>query len=298
MLVSIVTPSYNQGRFLRRTIDSVLTQSYPHIEYLVIDGGSTDNSIDILRSYGDRFCWLSEPDRGQAHALNKGFARARGEVLAYVNSDDTLLPGAVETIVRHFKQHPDWDVVYGRADWIDEHDHRLDEYPTHPFSFRRLMQYCFLCQPATFWRASAARQVGPFNERLQACIDYEYWLRLHRAGAHFQHLEDRLACSRLYGDTKTLSQRETIYREHIQICLEHVGWAELGPFYGLWRHRFREKSTGWPRQLRWLPGLCPTMALLDYLRSNRRPAALKEVLFGLGRGVGRLLAKRQTPVLR
>jgi glycosyltransferase involved in cell wall biosynthesis len=298
MLVSIVTPSFNQGRFLRRTIDSVLAQSYPHIEYLVIDGGSTDDSLAILRAYGDRFFWLSETDRGQTHALNKGFARARGDILAYLNSDDILLPGAVASVVCHFRQHPDWGVVYGRANWIDEDDQLLGEYPTHPYSFRRLLQYCFLCQPATFWRAAAARQVGPFNERLRACMDYEYWVRLDRAGVRIQLVNDLLACSRLYAETKTFSQREQVYREHIQICLAHVGWTELGPFYGLWRHRFHEKPTGWPRRLRWLPGCCPLTALLDYLWTNRRSASFKEVLFGLGRGLGRLLSKRQSPVLR
>jgi hypothetical protein len=106
-LVSIVTPSLNQGRFLKRTIQSVLNQSYPHIEYFVVDGGSTDNSLEILESFGERFSWVSEPDRGQSDAINKGFERSKGEIRAYLNSDDILLPHAVEKVVAHFIKHPD-----------------------------------------------------------------------------------------------------------------------------------------------------------------------------------------------
>src|SRR5438105_818781 len=115
-LVSIVTPSFNQARFLRRTIDSVLSQDYTHIEYVVIDGGSTDGSVDILRTFGNRFRWVSEPDAGQSDAINKGFALCRGDIRAYLNSDDVLRPGAVRTAVRHLDQHPDWDMIYGSAD--------------------------------------------------------------------------------------------------------------------------------------------------------------------------------------
>src|SRR5438270_571819 len=114
-IVSMVTPSFNQGRFLRRTIDSVLSQDYPHVEYLVFDGGSTDESIDVLRSYGDRFLWTSERDRGQTDAINKGLRRAKGDILAYLNSDDVLLPGAIATVAEHFRKNPAWDVVYGNA---------------------------------------------------------------------------------------------------------------------------------------------------------------------------------------
>src|SRR5262249_50072446 len=121
-LVSIVTPSFNQGRFLKRTIDSVLGQTYPHIDYQVIDGGSADDSVAILKSYGDRVRWVSEPDQGQSDALNKGFARARGTVRAYLNSDDVLLPDGVAKAVGHLLRHPDCDMVYGDADYIDEND--------------------------------------------------------------------------------------------------------------------------------------------------------------------------------
>src|SRR5205814_1124883 len=113
---------------------------YPHIEYFVIDGGSSDESVAILESYGDRFAWVSEPDGGQADALNKGFARCRGDIRAYLNSDDVLLPGAVEKVVAHFHAHPDWHLLYGRAHFINEQDRVLGAYRTAPFSPRRLAE--------------------------------------------------------------------------------------------------------------------------------------------------------------
>ncbi|PYQ26324.1 MAG: hypothetical protein DMF81_00015 [Acidobacteria bacterium] len=119
-LVSIVTPSFNQGRFLRRTIESVLGQGYPRIEYIVCDGGSTDGSREILGSYGDRLRWDSQPDAGQSAALNRGFAGAHGEVFAYLNSDDLLRPGAVEAVVQHLARNAECDLVYGDADYVDE----------------------------------------------------------------------------------------------------------------------------------------------------------------------------------
>ena len=134
-----------------RTIDSVLGQSYPHVEYVVIDGASTDDSVPILQSYGRRLRWLSEPDRGQADAINKGLALGTGDILAYLNSDDVLLPDALDRVVACFRRHPDADVVYGRAWFIDEDDRRTGAYRTAPFSLRRLAEDSCLCQPAVFW---------------------------------------------------------------------------------------------------------------------------------------------------
>src|SRR2546421_4140100 len=127
-LVTIVTPTLNMGDFLDETIDSVLSQDYPHIEYVVIDGGSTDGSVDILRSFGDRFRWVSEPDGGQSDAINKGFALCQGAIRAYLNSDDVLCPGAVRTAVMHFMRHAEWDMIYGSALNIAADDRILNRY--------------------------------------------------------------------------------------------------------------------------------------------------------------------------
>ncbi len=239
-LVSVVTPSYNQGRFLRRTIDSVLAQTYPRIEYLVMDGGSTDETLDVLRSYGGRVRWVSERDRGQAHAINKGFALSRGAVRAYLNSDDVLLPHAVERAVEHFRRHPDHDLVYGQADIIDEDDRVTGQWPTEDYSFERLLATCFICQPAAFWRTRIAERVGPFNEALHNALDYEYWLRIDRAGGGVGHVHEVLARARMYAETKTLSAPLRMYREIIDVCRRVGGHADMTPFVGLWWFRLCE----------------------------------------------------------
>ena len=252
-LVSIVTPSYHQGGFLRRTIDSVLSQDYPRIEYLVFDGGSRDDSVDILRSFGDRFFWRSQRDRGQTDAINQGLQRSRGDILAYLNSDDVLLPGAVTAVVEHFRKNSDWDLLYGNAYHIDEHDGLLGEYPTAPYDFARLLQSCCICQPAAFWRRRIADRIGPFDDSLHFAMDYEYWMRIDRAGGVLVHVPDFLACSRLYAETKTLSARMQVYHEILDVSRRHASDASFSQYYAYWHHRCHERSDGWPRWLRWLP---------------------------------------------
>jgi glycosyltransferase involved in cell wall biosynthesis len=256
-LVSIVTPSFNQGRFLRRTIDSVLGQTYPRIEYVVVDGGSNDDSVAILESCGDRdggrVRWISERDGGQANAINKGFARCRGQIRAYLNSDDTLLPHAVERIVAFYDRHPGCDLVYAEANYIDAEDRITGKYNTAPYSFERLMLDCCVCQPAAFWRDTTAALVGPFDESLDLVMDYDYWLRIARGGGNIIHLEEVLANSRLHPDTKTLSRREEIYAEIFKTCLKHGGYVSHGYFLGLWNHRLHERRTPLYRALGLLP---------------------------------------------
>ena len=240
-LVSIVTPSYNQGRFLKRTIESVLTQSYPNIEYVVIDGGSNDESVEILESYGERFYWESKADRGQADAINKGFARVRGEILAYLNSDDVLLPGAIARVVRFFQEHPSVDMVYGDADYIDENDRVTGVYRTADYSVDRLLEDCMVCQPAAFWRRRIAEEVGPFDDQLNYTMDYDYWLRIAKEGGDIRFLREKLACSRLYPETKTLSARSKIYKEIFKVCRKHAGKVHESYYQGYWHHLIHEK---------------------------------------------------------
>ena len=248
--VSIVTPSYNQGRFLKRTIDSVLMQSYPNIQYVVIDGGSTDESVEILRSYRDRFYWVSEPDRGQTNAINKGLARAKGEILAYLNSDDILAPRAVERVVHYLQQHPDCDMVYGEADYIDEKDEVIGSYKTADYSLNRLIEDCMVCQPAAFWRKRMTEKVGPFDEQLNFAMDYDYWLRIAKAGGEIRFLREKLACSRLYSETKTLSARPKIFQEIFEICRRHTGYVHQSYYQGYWHHRIYEEDNRASRLLR------------------------------------------------
>ncbi len=241
-LVSIVTPSFNQGNFLKRTINSVLRQTYPNIEYIVVDGGSTDNSIDIMKSYRSSFKWISEPDRGQADAINKGFAFSNGEIRAYLNSDDILMYDAVEKAVGYFNQNPTWDMVYGEAVYIDRNDNTTGRYNTDDYSFQRLMADCCICQPAAFWRTRIAKKTGPFDQGLSYVMDYDYWLRIDRAGGCIRHVNETLAASRLYPRTKTVSARRDIYREIFKVCLKHGGYVDFNYFAGLWRYFLRNRT--------------------------------------------------------
>jgi glycosyltransferase involved in cell wall biosynthesis len=176
--VTVVTPSYNQAEFLEATILSVLDQNYPNLEYIIIDGGSNDGSVDIIRKYEDRLSyWISELDRGQTHAINKGWERSTGAILAYLNSDDLYLPGAIADSVDLLQRHPETDLVYGSMQTIDEHGALLNRIRPGPFSLDRLARSCFIPQPTVFFRRSLLSQIGLLNESRRFCMDYECWLR-------------------------------------------------------------------------------------------------------------------------
>lgn len=280
--VSIVTPSYNQGRFLRRTIESVLTQDYPHIDYRVIDGGSTDESVDILKSYANRFPWVSEKDHGQSHAINKGFAQSTGQLRGYLNSDDVLRPGAIRTAVDHFLKRPEIDMIYGRAEYINENDEFLQMYRTAPYSFDHLANECIICQPAAFWTSRIAHVIGLFDESLHYAMDYDYWLRIDRAGGRIAHVGEILACSRLYAETKTLSMREKIFNEVLCVTQRHTGRAPLSYFCGLWHHRATERRDTPISFLGHLSPVWKTAALIHYLYYNAPSHSTTQVLRSLG----------------
>jgi glycosyltransferase involved in cell wall biosynthesis len=221
--VTVVTPSFNQGRFIRATIESVLKQDYPRIEYLVMDGGSTDETVSILREYSDRIRWLSEPDRGQAHAINKGWRQAAGSIVAYLNSDDVYLPGAVSSGVAALETHPDAAAVYGEGYHVDEAGAILERYPTEPFEAERLREACFICQPTVFLRREAVEAAGYLDESLRYCMDYDLWIRLTRAGKTFAYTPQYLASTRLHADTKTLGQRGQAHAEILRVIHRHFG---------------------------------------------------------------------------
>jgi glycosyltransferase involved in cell wall biosynthesis len=213
MKVSIVTPSYNQGQFIQRTLESVATQTGTDIEHVVFDGGSTDDTVDVLRRFGHGVKWVSEKDKGQTDAVNKGIRATDGEIIGWLNSDDVYYPGAIAHAIAFFETHPGVDVVYGMADHIDLSDYAFEAYPTEPWNFPRLMDTCFICQPATFFRRRVVDQHGLLDEKLRFCMDYEYWLRLAKAGVHFAYIEERLAGSRLYAENKTLGSRVKVHAE-------------------------------------------------------------------------------------
>lgn len=221
-VVTVVTPSYNHGRFIRDTIESVLTQDYPSVEYLIVDGGSTDETVSILREYSGRLWWTSERDSGQASAVNKGWRRGRGEILGWLNSDDVYLPGAVGVAVDFLTRHPEIDAVYGEGYHTDEAGRVLEPYPTEPFALSRLKTRCIICQPTVFLRRRVVEQVGYLNESLQLSLDYDLWIRIGMS-ARFGYVPHTLAATRLHPATKTLARRREVYAEILETIRRHFG---------------------------------------------------------------------------
>lgn len=220
--VAVVTPTLDTARFLRETVESVLSQDYPHIDYLVMDGGSRDGSVELLRGYGDRLRFVSEPDGGQADAVNRGFERTRGEIFTFLNADDTYRRGAVSAAVEALERRPEAGVVYGEADYIDDRGAVVRPYPTRPFDAQRLADECYICQPAAFIRREAWSAAGGLDARLHFAFDYDLWIRLSRI-VPFVHLERRLATSRMHRQNKTLGSRGPHYREAIGVLKRHYG---------------------------------------------------------------------------
>jgi glycosyltransferase involved in cell wall biosynthesis len=213
MKVSVITPSFNQGQFIERTLQSVAMQSGAEIEHVVVDGGSTDNTVDVLKRFGHGVRWVSEKDKGQADAVNKGIRSTNGEIIGWLNSDDIYFSEAISRAVTFFEGHPEVDVIYGMAEHIDRNDQPFEDYPSEPWNFERLKDTCFICQPAAFFRRSVVEKHGFLDDNLHFCMDYEFWLRLGKAGVRFEYLEVKLAGSRLYQENKTLASRVKVHAE-------------------------------------------------------------------------------------
>lgn len=232
MKLTVVTPSYNQGKFIKRTIDSVLTQGVDDLEYIVMDGGSTDETVDILKSYGNQIIWKSEKDKGQTDAVNKGIRASHGEIIGWLNSDDIYYPGAVQKVLEVFEKHPEVNVVYGNANHIREDDSFIEEYYTEDFDYERLKDVCFICQPSLFFRKKVVDKYGYLDDKLQYCMDYDYWLRLGK-GEEFYRLNELIAGSRLYDDNKTLGARRKVHEEMLKMQEKNLGKAAEKWIYNL-----------------------------------------------------------------
>ena len=230
-LVSFVTPSFNQGRFIEETIESVLAQDYPHLESIVVDGGSTDGTHDVLRRYEGRLRWISEPDSGQAQAVNKGFRLARGEILAWLNSDDTYLPGAVSAAVEHFAAHPACAMVYGEGYLIDERGTVIRRFPaTEPFNLWKLVYVIdFILQQTAFFRRAALDAVGYLDESLHWGLDWDLFIRI---GKRFpvEYLPPDMANLREHRQAKTFSGGRRRLRELLSVMRRH-GTRRYPPAY-------------------------------------------------------------------
>ena len=217
-LISIVTPSYNQARFLEETIQSVLNQSYPKLEYIIVDGGSQDGSLEIIRRYAERLAWwVSEPDLGQTDAINKGFAHAHGEILAWINSDDTYLPMALAAAAACLQAMPEAGMVYGDANLIDENGQVIGRFPARQTDYQRLRRgFVHIPQQAAFFRASLWREVGPLDPTFYFAMDYDLWVRLARLSKlHYEPTP--WANFRLHPGGKSLLQDDRCWPEMLRV---------------------------------------------------------------------------------
>jgi glycosyltransferase involved in cell wall biosynthesis len=230
-LVSIVTPSYNMGRYLEEAVRSVLSQDYPEIEYIVMDAGSTDGSIDILRRYEGRLRYISEPDHGQCDAINRGFLESRGEIFGFLCADDTLLPGAISTAVPHMLANRQYSGVYGDAYLTDENGAVISGYPTRDFDPELLRTECFICQPASFLWREAFAAAGMLDTRLHYSLDYEFWMRFAKRHKLLR-IPGVLATSRVHRGSKSLTGRSKVYRANIRLLKRYYGYAPFPAVYG------------------------------------------------------------------
>ncbi len=228
--VTVVTPSFNQARFLEATILSVLNQGYPNLEYIVMDGGSTDGSVDIIRRYERRLSsWTSGRDAGQSDAINRGFERSTGPILAWLNSDDAYLPGTLDFAARFFAAHPKVDLIYGDTVLIDTGDRPLRTLREVPFSRGAMLHDAVnLSQPVSFWRREAFFDAGRLREDFHYCMDTDLWVRMLDAGKRFRHVRRLLGCYRVYPEAKS-GDRPRVSAEIGRLRRELIGW-ELDRF--------------------------------------------------------------------
>jgi len=231
--ISIITPSYNQARFIEKTIQSILSQDYPNLEYIVVDGESTDGTCRILKQYKGKLTWTSERDKGQTNAINKGLKRASGDILAYLNSDDLYLPGTLHKVTDYFMKHEDIYWVTGRCKIIDENDREVRNLISTWKNFwlqnrffakyRNMILFIlnFISQPSTFWRREVLDRIGYFDEALLLSMDYDYWIRLvkeYKLGI----IDDDLSAYRVHIGSKSAKEYRLQFKEGYEISKKHT----------------------------------------------------------------------------
>ncbi len=239
-LVSVVTPCFNTGPFIRATIESIRTQKYPHLQHIVMDGGSTDATVDILKEY-PHIEWASEKDRGQSDALNKGFRRSEGEIIGWLNADDTYEPDAIRTAVEYLEHHPDVEAVFSDVNIIDEAGALIGRSAGAPFDAVALLTTNMVKQPSLFMRRRVIDALGGVDERCHFVMDQELWLRMGMSGFRLDYLPGPpLANFRICGGTKTFESAPRFHEEWLQVVLRALD----EPLYRRLPERQRQRAVG------------------------------------------------------
>ena len=250
-LVSIITPSFNQAAYIEETIKSVLEQNYPRIEYIIIDGGSTDSSLEIIKNYEKELAfWISEKDKGQTEAINKGFSRASGDLLAWLNSDDTYEPRAIGEAVRFLMENPDVGMVYADCNFINEKSEVVGKFNAAQTDLKRLRQgYVHIPQQTMFFRAELWKQVGPLDDSFYFAMDYDLWTRI-AAQTEIRYLAGRTwANFRMHTSGKSIAADDRCWPEMLRVHYRDGGGffslivakyylrKLVAPLWNLWRRK-------------------------------------------------------------
>jgi len=289
-LVSIVTPTYNAGRYLKESIESVLGQDYPHIEYLLVDSYSTDDTETIVNKYDGRLRMIRGPRLGPAHAIHTGFTQARGSILGWLNADDKYAPDAVRSAVEHFLKHPGTDVVYGDANWIDETGGVIRRYPTIAFDASVLARDCFISQPASFFRA-AVYQECVLDESLPVSFDYDLWIRLAALDRRFRYIPQTLASSRMHRECLTLARRRQVFEVTMDLLKRHYGYIPLSWIFGYLSYR-RDGRDQFFEPLRFSAAVFAASVSLGIAWNRNHPLrAICDSASTAGRGLRRQISK-------
>jgi len=230
-IVTIITPSYNQGSFIRATIESVLSQNYPHVEYIIMDGGSNDETAAVVKDYSSRLTFISEKDRGQSHAINKGFQMARGPIVAWLNSDDLYLPGAIATAVSSFRENPAAGAVYGEGYLIDRHGNKTGRFPcTEPFDLWKLTHLSdYILQQTVYFRKDVLDDVGYLDENLHYTMDWDVLIRIGMK-YDLSYVPEYMGCLREYPEAKSSAGGMRRAREIRDMLRRHTG-KRISPGY-------------------------------------------------------------------
>lgn len=264
-LVSIVTPSYNQAKYLEATIQSVLRQEYPRIEYGIMDGGSTDSSLEIIQKHEKNLdWWVSQEDRGQAHAINKGIARSKGSIVAWLNSDDLYLPGAVSRAVKILRDS-DTDLVFGDAITINAEGVPLNRLEFGNWGLKEFMRFRVICQPSVFIKRKVWEALGGLNQKYHYMLDHHLWIRI-AAEYNIQHIPLKLAASRHHLEAKNVSQAASFAEEIYHLMSWMKDDSKISPAYELDSRRIR--GGGYRLSARYLlEGGLTKKALADYVKA-------------------------------